>query len=761
MALKDKLSSRYKEDYERLVEICKKYNNTMIEPEHILLTELECEESVFKSYLEKNGKSVAKFTGDIQKLVINFPKSSTLSKPKSSDNLLSLFSQFDEIQKKLDPAILPDISWTAVVVAVTDIKSDTELYSIFVRNLFSPADFLDYCLEITEEPEEIKETVGGKKAATGKNVLEKYCNDVTKLAAEGKITKVVGRVDEIKEITVVLTQKTINNPLLVGDPGVGKTCIIEGLALKIHNEEAGPFLNGKKIYSLDVGSLIAGTTYRGEFEERLKSIISAIKEAEGEIILFVDEIHNLMGAGQTSGSLDAANLLKPALARGEMCLIGATTYGEYRKIILKDKAFSRRFYRIDVLEPSIDETVQILDGAKSIYEEYHNVEIGEKEIKTLVRFADRYIGDTFFPAKAFRVLDRVCADVNVNKAQGEESINKVTDLDVVSVIAKETQIPVDKFLSDESEQFLKLRDDLLNELVGQAEAVNSVSDYMQQMTLPLREPNKPKGVFLFVGPSGVGKTYLAKKIAATMFKSEENIIRIDMSEYVDGHSSKRLLGADPGTVGYEEGGILTEAVRRKPYSLVLLDEIDKAHKEVTRLFLQVFDDGRLTDSQGNTVKFSNCIFVLTSNYGFSQGFIDINNYDDKEKEKLLNQIKTHMGAETIKRIDEIIYFNPFTDDAARKFVGLYMKNIEKMIRNNVDDPDFEITIDDGVVNYVVDDGFELEFGARSMINFIQKYVFSVITKEISKIRSDNKDYNYFPKKLELSYKDKELTIKQI
>ncbi len=743
-------------NFENLYKVCKKYKNKSIEPEHVFLSELESENTLFKKYLSEQNQSAAKFTGGIQNIVLNFKKTDFIIQPQPSGRLTKCFEALSEIQKELDPSLLPKYSWPAVILASAKVKNDSELYSVFVRNLFSPKEFFEFCKGLLKE-KKIKEPVGTIQDVS-QDPLNKYCMDLSVLAKEGRIDEVIGRDKEIKEISVILSQKQINSPLLIGDPGVGKTCIIEGLALKIFRNEGGPFLDGKRILSLDVGLLLAGSTYRGEFEERLKSVISEVAGSKGEIILFVDEIHNLMGAGQSSGSLDAANLIKPALARGELKLIGATTYGEYRLHIEKDKAFNSRFNRVTVTEPNPDETITILEGAKSKFEEFHNVEIGMPEIKTLVYLAERYIGDSFFPRKAFKVLDRVCAMLNINNVLSETQVRNISRLDIANVIASETQIPVDKFLVDDNEEFSSLNKHLKENLVGQDEAIEAVSNYLKLMSLPLRDPNKPRGIFLFVGPSGVGKTYLAKRIAASLFKSEKNMVRIDMSEFIDAHSSKRLLGADPGTVGYEEGGVLTEAVKRQPYSLLLLDEIDKAHGDVCRHFLQVFDDGRLTDSQGNTIKFSNCIIILTSNYGFSQGKFSLDNFDENEKERLISMIKKHLGVEFIKRMDEVICFKPFDDESAKRVVQIYFNSLEKTIGNNINNPGFKITIDDKVTGYVVKNGFEKEFGARSISNFIEKHIFNIISDKVSLERKNKNDFSWFPDSIKLTVKKEKIDV---
>jgi ATP-dependent Clp protease ATP-binding subunit ClpC len=616
------------------------------------------------------------------------------------------------------------ISWHALVLATIEIENDP-LTEVIWDCAITPYEFRDF-----NKVEKTLATVTHGESEK-EDVLSKYCVDLVKLAKEGKLGAVVGRSNEIRQITTILSQKMTNNPILVGDPGVGKTHIVEGLAVKIVNGEAGPVLNGKRILTLDLGLLLAGANYRGEFEERLKAIIKAVGESKGNIILFVDEIHTLMGAGQTGGALDAANLIKPALARGELWLIGATTYAEFRKYIEKDPAFSRRFGRVNVPEPTQEETLDILKGVREKFFQHHGVEVPDDQLKTIVSLAGRYIGDNQFPAKAIQVLDNSCARVKLAQVLGEREKAVIMNEDIAQSIAEKTGIPVEKVFKDESERLLTIEAVMNKDVVGQEEAIAIVAKRLRMMALPFRDPVRPRGIFLFMGPSGVGKTELAKRIAKDLFDNPKQLVRLDMSEYTDEHTSRRLVGADPGLVGYEEGGVLTEAIRRRPYSLVLLDEIDKAHKKVCQLFLQVFDEGRLTDSQGNTINFANTIFVLTSNHGFTGGDIDVQNVDEKVlAQRGLDHLKRHIGPEFIKRMDEVVIFNYLKPEDIGKIVDQKFAAYAKEFASAPGAHAVRIDVDPAAKDFVVQHGYQKEFGARSVTTYIDTEVASTMATEI-------------------------------
>lgn len=670
------------------------------------------------------------------------------------------------------------------------------------------------------------------------NVLEKYGRDVVELARQGKIDPVIGRDDEIRRIIKILSRKTKNNPVLIGEPGVGKTAIIEGLARRIVSGDIPDSLKDKTIFELDMASLVAGAKYRGEFEERLKAVLKKIKESEGKIILFIDEIHLIVGAGKVDGAMDAGNILKPMLARGELHCIGATTLDEYHKYIEKDQALERRFQKVMVSEPTVEDTISILRGLKERFEVHHGVHIKDNAVIAAAVMSNRYITDRFLPDKAIDLIDEACASVRLTldsmpveldnierrinqikielmaikkdndasslkhaeeleaelkdlnekdsalkdkwlkekdeiknlkdkKAildrkrfeletaynQGDfekasklqyqvipalekeisdfENQNKdnkllsetVSDEDIAQVVSKWTNIPVSKLMQGEREKVLKLADSLKRRVIGQDEAITLISDAIIRQRAGIKDENRPIGSFMFLGPTGVGKTELAKALASELFDSETHIVRIDMSEYQEAHTVARLIGAPPGYVGYDEGGQLTEAIRRNPYSIILFDEIEKAHKDVFNVLLQILDDGRLTDGQGKVVDFKNTIIIMTSNLGAELLLEDPNN-----KKGVIDLIKNYFKPEFLNRIDEIIVFNPLTKDIQIKIVDKILHELDLRLLAQ----DIHIKYTDSLKHYIIDQAFDITYGARPIRRFIQKYVETYIATEIIK-----------------------------
>ncbi len=670
-----------------------------------------------------------------------------------------------------------------------------------------------------------------------KNVLEKYGRDITKEAKEGKIDPVIGRDEEIRNITRILSRKTKNNPVLVGVPGVGKTAIIEGLATRIIKGDVPNNLKNKTIWSLDMGSLIAGAKYRGEFEERLKAVLKEIKDSEGKIILFIDEIHLLVGAGAMEGAMDAGNLLKPMLARGEILCIGATTLNEYRKYIEKDGALERRFQKVLVAEPTVSDTIAILRGLKSRFELFHGVTIKDAALVTAANLANRYITDRFLPDKAIDLIDEACATIKVQmesvpvkldyltreimtlqiekeslkKEKDELSLRRMNEINtklaklemdeknlrskwneekelslkikdkkaevekanhelelaeanydyekaavlkhgtipklqeelatlkfnnesssllsnvvdeegVANIISKWTNIPVTKLVGSERDKLLHLEDNMKKHIIGQDNAIHLVSEAIKRARAGIKDPNRPIGSFMFLGPTGVGKTEVAKTLAYELFDDAKHIVRIDMSEYMESHSVSRLVGAPPGYVGYDEGGQLTEAVRRNPYSIVLFDEIEKAHKDVFNILLQILDDGRITDSQGRTVDFKNTIIIMTSNLG-SEYILN----KDKEKDTLINNELRHtFKPEFLNRIDEIIVFNSLTKEAIYKILDNLIKDIE----DRLCDKQIKITLTPKAKDHIIESSYDESFGARPIKRYVVKNIESLIANNI-------------------------------
>ncbi len=667
------------------------------------------------------------------------------------------------------------------------------------------------------------------------NVLEKYGRNINEAVKAGKIDPVIGRDEEIRSITRVLSRRTKNNPVLIGEPGVGKTAIVEGLALRIERGDVPASLKNKTIWELDMASLVAGAKYRGEFEERLKKVLNEIKKSEGSIIMFIDEIHMIVGTGNTEGAMDTSNILKPMLARGEIHVIGATTLNEYRKYIEKDGALERRFQKIIVKEPSVEDTITILRGLKEKFEIHHGVTIHDKALVAAATLSNRYITDRYLPDKAIDLVDEACATIRVqmdsvpnaldsltrkimrleierqaikkekdqlsmkrkdeiDKELGElkakekeykeaweeeKSLNdkiqskkkeiekarfeleqaenkydlekaaklqhgtipklekeleelknkdkmkllsdNVTEEDIAGVISKMTNIPLSKLVSSEKEKLLNLENSMKKRVMGQDEALHLVSEAIIKSRSGIKDPNRPIGSFIFLGPTGVGKTEVARTLAYELFDDEKHMVRIDMSEYMEKFSVSRLIGSPPGYVGYEEGGQLTEAVRRNPYSIVLFDEIEKAHPEVLNLLLQILDDGRITDSNGRTVDFKNTIIIMTSNLG-SEYILD------GDTSKVMDEVRSHFRPEFINRVDEIIVFKPLTKDVIYQILDKIISDIEKRLSMN----DIHIKLTDNAKDYLVDAGYDVNYGARPLKREVSKTVESLLAHELVK-----------------------------
>lgn len=622
--------------------------------------------------------------------------------------------------------------------------------------------------------------------------LDEYGTDLTLAASELRLDPVVGREKEIERVIQILARRTKNNPVLLGEPGVGKTAVAEGLAIRIVNNEVPDILDGKKIVQLDMGLLIAGTKYRGEFEERLKKIMDEIRQA-GNVILVIDEMHTLIGAGAAEGAIDAANILKPALSRGELQVIGATTSDEYRKYVEKDSALERRFQPVIIEEPTIDETIEIIKGLKSKYEEHHNLIISDDAIVAATKLSSKYINDRFLPDKAIDVIDEASSKVRLKfctlspegkelekelkgiirdkeeairnqeferasalrddeanmkdkirevseewRRQNDANKPTVTEDDVAQVIATMTGVPVTKLTEGESERLMRLEDTLHARVIGQSDAVTAISKAIRRARVGLKSPNRPIGSFIFSGPTGVGKTELAKALAEAVFGSEDNMIRVDMSEFMEKHSTAKLIGSPPGYVGYDDGGHMSELVRKKPYSVILFDEIEKAHPDVFNILLQILDDGRLTDAKGKHINFKNTIIIMTSNVGASmittQGKLGFSaNADDAKKDKyeklkdtVNEELKKAFRPEFLNRIDDIIVFSHLSKEEIRQIVDLMMKDLFKRLSER----ELSIEVTDEVKDYLAKDGYNEAYGARPLRRLIQRKIEDQLAEEI-------------------------------
>ncbi len=821
--------------------ITKRYQNSQITPLHLLCASLEDGETVIHDILKELNVNAQNLLEDVQKELGNLPK---LSYGQDNNN----FYPSGEFNELYDNAVqiaetMKDsfISLEHFFLAMSK-KQNSVTSNILNKHNITESKILNTLKKIRG-----KATVDRQDAENNYKVLEKYSTDLTKLAREGKLDPVIGRDEEIRRVIQVLNRKTKNNPVLIGEPGVGKTAIAEALALRIVRGDVPENLKNDILVSLDLGALIAGAKYKGEFEERLKSVLKEVKGSDGQIILFIDELHTMVGAGGGEGSMDAGNLLKPMLARGELRCIGATTLTEYRKYIEKDPALERRFQPVLIEEPTVEDTISILRGLKERYEVHHGVTIKDSALIAAAKLSDRYISDRFLPDKAIDLIDEAASSLRIEidsmpeeldnlvrqkiqleierealkKEDDEESkikvdklnieinnlqtqidgiktqwdkekssisnvssikdeiertkvliekaereadlakaaelkygklteLNKklheaenakggenkkllkeeITEDDIAEVISKWTKIPVTKLMESEKQKLLKMEDFLHNRVVGQEEAVDVISDSIRRARAGLNDPRRPVGSFIFLGPTGVGKTELAKSLAEFLFNDEDALIRIDMSEYMEKFAVSRLVGAPPGYVGYEEGGQLTEAVRRKPYSVVLFDEIEKAHPDVFNIMLQLLDDGRLTDSKGKTVDFKNTVIIMTSNIGSSLILDSMTGENGKNKEEtkkeVLEILRGNFRPEFLNRIDEIVFFDGLSQKQLEKIVDIQLKHLDDLLKEQ--ELSFEITPE--AKAFLAQEGYEPAFGARPLKRVIRQMIENPLAKLI-------------------------------
>lgn len=820
--------------------IMQAHKNSEMQPEHIMLAMIK-DNGAIKDYLTELKLLNQGFIDKIVSVVNSFP---TISGPPSGQVFLSAktYQLLDLAGQQAEEFKDEFISAEAILLAMT--KLDNSPIQLLLRN---------YNADTNKVLNAMKKIRGNKKvdnknAEENMKALEKYSTDLTALARKGKLDPVIGRDEEVRRIIQVLNRRTKNNPVLIGEPGVGKTAIVEGLAQRIVRGDVPESLKDVKLVSLDMGALVAGAKFRGEFEERLKTVLKEVENSNGEIVMFIDELHTVVGAGATEGSMDAGNLLKPMLARGVLRTIGATTVNEYRKYIEKDPALERRFQPVLVGEPSVEDTISILRGLKEKYEVHHGIRILDSALIAAAKLSDRYITDRFLPDKAIDLIDEAASSLRIEidsmpeeidkmlrqkiqleierealkKEDDEDAKNKAADLtkqiddlesrisklkaqweqekasitgeagikeeiekvknqideaerntdlqtaaelkygkllelekqlkavqnkekvdnkllkeeiddeDIANVVSKWTGIPVNKLVESEKQKLLNMEDILHKRLVGQEEAVDTVADAIRRARSGLKDPKRPIGTFLFLGPTGVGKTELAKSLAEFMFNDEDALIRIDMSEYMEKHNVSRLVGAPPGYVGYDEGGQLTEAVRRKPYSVVLFDEIEKAHPDVFNIMLQIFDDGRLTDSKGRTVDFKNTLIIMTSNIGSDiilentlNSMVSQQNFEET-KDKVLEVLRSRFKPEFLNRIDETIFFRALNMQDLTKIVDIQMDYLRKLLKDQ--EIDFEITPD--AKEFLATRGFNPVYGARPLKRVIRQLIENPLSKQI-------------------------------
>ena len=809
-----------------------RYRHSDIKVEHLLLALVGQMDGLIPSVLKKMGIDTTDMIRKIESKLESFPKiEGGNSEPRANSELNRVLVGARDIAKKMGDSY---ISTEHLFLASYDNNSFLKDYGINKKQF-----------------ETVLENVrGGRKIMTDNpestyEALDKFGKDLVELARKGKLDPIIGRDNEIRRAIQILSRRNKNNPILIGEPGVGKTAIAEGIAQRILKGDVPENLKDKTIFSLDMGALVAGAKYRGEFEERLKAVLEEIEKSEGRIILFIDEVHNIVGAGKTEGSMDAGNLLKPMLARGEIKVIGATTIDEYRKYIEKDAALERRFQPVMVDEPTVEDTISILRGLKEKFEIFHGIRITDNAIVTAATMSDRYINDRFLPDKAIDLIDEAAAKVkteinsmpteldevtrrvmqleiekvalekekdqaskdrlvtlekelaelnekkaafkaqwesekqevekiqNINTeiekvklqiadAQRKNDYNKLAELqygklpalekqradeeekaknqnpdankllkqeidseEIAEIVGKWTGIPVSKLLQGEREKILHLAEQMMKRVIGQDEAITTISDTIIRSRAGLKDPNRPIGSFIFLGPTGVGKTYLTKTLAFNLFDDESNIIRIDMSEYMDKFSTTRLIGAPPGYVGYEEGGQLTEAVRRKPYSVILFDEIEKAHPDVFNILLQLLDDGRLTDGKGKVVDFKNTIIIMTSNIG-SEIILEDPQVSESTKEAVLNEMKHRFKPEFLNRIDDIIVFKALGKESVKNIISLILDEINDKLKEQY----IKIEFTDKALDYIVNEAYDPAYGARPLKRFVQKDIETNLSKMI-------------------------------
>ena len=780
----DRFTERAQEAAQKAAEIIQRYGHNQIDTEHILLALIEQQQGVVGQLLEVMSVDANVIKDRLDQMLRESPKASIFGGGTGQVFITPRVKRIIEVANQ-EATNLNDeyISTEHLFLAIVEEK-DTPSSRLLKENGVTKERVLDSINQLRGG-----QKVTDRKAENHYRTLEKYSRDLTKLAVENKLDPVIGRDKEILRVIQVLSRRSKNNPVLIGEAGVGKTAIVEGLAQKIASNDVPEILMGKKVISLDLGAMIAGSRFRGEFEERLKASLEEIQRSAGEIILFIDELHTVVGAGAAQGAMDASNMLKPALSRGELQCVGATTLNEYQKYIEKDAALERRFAPVYVEEPSVEDTISMLKGLRDRYEAHHKVHITDQALVSAAKLSARYVTDRFLPDKAIDLMDEAAAKLRValysmpsdlkalktkvdkiqseeeqagverdyetaarkkaerlkleseftakrDKWESEHKLDEVVDEnDIAEVVAQWTGIPVNQILQTEADRLLRMEDKLHERVIGQDVGIAAIADAIRRARSGLKDPKRPVGSFIFIGPSGVGKTELAKALAEFLFDDEDALIRLDMSEYREQHTVSKLFGAPPGYVGYEEGGQLTEAVRRRPYRVILFDEIEKAHPEVWNSLLQILDDGRLTDGQGRVVDFRNTVLIMTSNLGTefirkggTLGFLQPESTDEEKlsHENIEKALKSTFRPEFLNRIDEIIMFSSLTEEQMLKIVDLQMKEIQERL----EEQGLQVHLSKAAREWIAKEGFDPNFGARPLKRILQKYVESPLSVDL-------------------------------
>ncbi len=780
----DRFTERAQEAAQRAAEIIQRYGHNQIDTEHILLALIEQPGGVIPQILEKLSVNPEALVERLDATLRASPKANIFGGGAGQIFITPRVKRIIDLANEEANRLKDEyISTEHIFLAIL-----TERNTPAARILEGAGLSRDRVFDAVQGMRG-GQRVTDPQAETRYRSLEKYSRDLTQLAREGKLDPVIGRDTEILRLIQILSRRTKNNPVLIGEAGVGKTAIVEGLAQKIATNDVPEILSGKRVVALDLGSMIAGSRFRGEFEERLKAVMDEVQRARGEIIMMIDELHTVIGAGAAQGAMDASNMLKPALARGELQCIGATTLDEFHKHIEKDAALERRFAPIYVEEPTVDDTIKMLMGLRDRYEAHHKVRFADDALEAAAHLADRYVTDRHLPDKAIDLMDEAAAKLRValyslppdlkvmkneidrlrgeeeqagvardyeqaaqkkserlrieqefnemrDKWESEHKLDEVVDVDdIASVVHQWTGIPVTQMMETESQKLLQMEERLHERIIGQAEAIHAISDAIRRARSGLKDPSRPIGSFIFIGPSGVGKTELAKALAWFMFDDEDSLVRIDMSEYREQHTVSRLFGAPPGYIGYEEGGQLTEAVRRRPYRVLLFDEIEKAHPEVWNALLQILDDGRMTDGQGNVVDFRNTVIIMTSNLGTEYvrrggalGFVGKTETDEDREahDKIEKALKANFRPEFLNRIDEIIMFSPLSLKEMEKIVELQLKEIqERLTEHNI-----TVQLSAGGRSWLAKEGYDPAFGARPLRRALQKHVESPLSMKL-------------------------------